>query len=159
MRLILVSALVLAGCARDQPPGEDAETRAIRESVEQYYIVMSDRIWGEYQKFFWAGSTLTTVWQPPGEPQPRVIPTTIEDFVAQTHLGPDSQPIFEEQLLDQEIRRRGDVAQVLARYEARFGSEDSVMTWRGVDAMTWLKHDGQWRIAALVFVNEPDSAS
>ncbi|MDX1429128.1 MAG: hypothetical protein R3282_02520, partial [Rhodothermales bacterium] len=61
---------------------------------------------------------------------------------------------FEERLIDQEVRIRGSIALVFARYEARFGSRDSLMTWRGTDAFTWLRHEDQWRIAGLTYATD-----
>lgn len=46
---------------------------------------------------------------------------------------------------------------VWAHYAARFGDSTNVATWRGIDAFTWMKHNGQWRIVALAYIDEPDS--
>ncbi len=155
----LAMALAFAtapGCAEQPEVATDPMVAVIETRVADYYRDMSARNWGTYREYFWPGATLTTVWQPPGTPAPAVVPTTIEDFIAQTHLGPDSKPIFEERLLRQQVRVRGDVAQVIADYEVRFGEPGSVMTWRGVDAFTWLRHRDEWRISALTYVDAPE---
>ena len=162
MRLLLVAALLLlAGCEvhRAPPAAVGGDDRMVREQVAQYYRDMSARDWSAYGAHFWPGATLTTVWQPPGEPAPRVAITTIDQFLAQTGAGPDSKPIFEERLVAQEVRLSGNLAQVWARYEATFGDSVSVSTWRGIDAFTWMKHDGRWRIVALAYTDESGEPS
>ncbi len=156
---LLVSAIAVVtavGCEQRPAPTPDPTVALIEDRVADYYRDMSARDWDAYREYFWPEATLTTVWQPPGQPGPRVVPTTIENFIAQAHLGPDSKPIFEERLLRQEVHRAGDVAIVLALYEARFGEPGSVMTWRGVDAFTWLHHREEWRISALTYADAPE---
>lgn len=155
MRLLIL--LLVAGffaCRSDQP-GSDPATREVDSLVAQYYREMSARNWSAYRDHFWPQATLTTVWQPPGEAEPKVVVTTIESFLANTAQGPDSKPIFEERLLSNETRVVADLAHVWARYEARFGDSSSVMTWRGIDAFTWMKHDGRWRIVSVAYTDEP----
>ena len=148
------AVLLLGGLVAGASACADRTEGELRAAVSQYYLDMSRRDWPAYAGHFWPGATLTTAWQPPGEPAERVVVTTIEEFLAQTPQGPDSKPIFEERLLEQDVDVQGDVAQVRARYEARFGDSLQVETWRGTDAFTWLRHDGKWRIAALVYAND-----
>lgn len=155
-RALLIAATLSCTKAAPTPP-MSAEELALRSQVDRYYRDMSARDWKAYAAHFWPQATLTTVWQPAGEPAPRVVVTSIDGFLAQTAQGPDSKPIFEERLIDQEVRLVGTIAQVWAHYEARFGDSTSVSTWRGIDAFTWLKHDGAWRIVALAYADEGNS--
>ena len=159
--LFFAGLLLLAGCEvrRAPPAAAGGDERVVRERVAQYYHDMSARDWRAYQGHFWPGATLTTVWRPPEDTAPRVAIMTIDQFLAQTGAGPDSKPIFEERLLVQEVRVTGNLAQVWARYEATFGDSISVSTWRGIDAFTWMKHDGQWRIVALAYTDESGEPS
>jgi hypothetical protein len=152
--LILFLSFGLCACRSDRPTADPA-TREVDSVVAQYYRDMSDRNWTAYRDHFWPQATLTTVWQPPGEVEPRVVVTTIESFLASTAQGPDSKPIFEERLLSNETRVLANLAHVWARYEARFGDSSSVMTWRGIDAFTWMKYDGRWRIVSVAYTDEP----
>jgi hypothetical protein len=159
MRLLPIAALFLvAGCEvrRAPPAAVGGDDRLVREQVAQYYRDLSARDWRAYESHFWPSATLATVWQPPGEPAPRVAIMTIAQFLAQTGAGPDSKPIFEERLVGQEVRLSGNLAQVWARYETTFGDSTSASTWRGIDAFTWMEHDGQWRIVALAYSSEAD---
>ena len=162
MRLILSAGLLLLlGCEirRAPPLAADGEERVVREEVAQYYRDLSARDWRTYGGHFWPGATLTTVWQPPGEAAPGVAIMTIDQFLARTGAGPDSKPIFEERLLGQEVRLTGNLAHAWARYETTFGDSASVATWRGVDAFTWMKHDGRWQIVALAYTDETGAPS
>jgi len=134
--------------------GTAAERQAILEVLEVYYSDFSGRDWDAFSNHFWPGADMTTVWQPPGETADRVVPTTIEEFVSQAPQGPDSREIFEERMLDAEVRVFNNLAQAWVRYGMRFGDPDSVQYWEGIDAFTLLKHDDTWRIASLVFTND-----
>jgi hypothetical protein len=157
MRHLALALIILSACTvrRATPGAPDPDEEAVRAAVQQYYRDMSARDWPAYATHFWPRATLTTVWQAPGETAPRVVVTTIDSFLATTGQGPDSKPVFEERLLGQEMRVIGNLAQVWARYEARFGDSAAVQTWRGVDAFTWMKHEGTWRIVALAYTDEP----
>ena len=49
------------------------------------------------------------------------------------------------------VRFTGNLAQVWATYEARFGDPDDVQEWNGIDAFTLMKHNGRWRISSLAY--------
>ena len=123
----------------------------VRAELERYYADFSARDWEAFAGHFWPGATITTCWQPPGEGSPRVVVTSVPEFVAQAPAGPGSKAIFEERLTGAETRLEGGLAQVWARYEARFGDPGELREWSGVDAFTLVKHEGRWKIVALAF--------
>lgn len=156
MRVVTVVAVavILAEVGCTVGPGEvasDAERREVMAEVEDYDSDFSARDWPAFATHFWPGATLTTVWQPPGEPAPRVMAVTVPEFVAKAPEGPGSRPIFEERMTGADVRLSGNLAQVWASYVARFGDTGAVQTWRGIDAFTLMKHDGRWRIASLAY--------
>jgi hypothetical protein len=126
----------------------------VRSFLTSYYDALSDRDWPRFAAHFWPGATIGTVWQPPGEPAPRVDLQTVATFVERAPEGPGSKPIFEERMLDAEVHVRGNLALVYARYRARFGDENDVTEWEGLDAFTLLEHQGEWRITALTFASD-----
>ncbi len=160
MRWTLVAAgLLLAGCAikRAEPVRGGAATAdletEIRAELERYYADFSARNWVAFAEHFWPGATLTMVWRPPGATAPLVDAQTVPGFVAKAPQGPGSKPIFEERLTQVEFRISRNLAQAWARYEAKFGDSADVATWRGIDAITLMKHAGRWRIASLAFTD------
>jgi hypothetical protein len=155
--LVLVP-LTVATCATGDrsDAGMDAERGEVLETLHAYYEDFSARDWDAFAEHFWPGADITTVWQPPGEHSDRVVPTAIEDFLAQAPAGPGSKEVFEERMLAADIRVHRNLAQAWVRYGTRFGDPDSVEYWEGIDAFALLKHDGTWRIASLVFTGDVD---
>jgi hypothetical protein len=158
LMLLPVLAALVPGCvaSHETDYGNPAERAVILGVLETYYDDFSARDWEGYAGHFWPGADITTVWQPPGETRDRVVPTTIEEFVKQAPVGPGSKPIFEERLLDAEIRVFHNLAQAWVRYAAQFGTPDSTENWEGIDAFTLLQHGGTWKITSLAFTNEND---
>lgn len=157
---ILIIVAFLASCDRTTKHpqyGTNAATDSLKQlilsKVEAYYSDMSARDWDDYSAHFWPDAHLTTVWQPPDSDSLQVIMTTIEEFVEQADEGPGSQPIFEEKLLKADIKVYNNLASVWADYAAKFGTQDSLMEWQGIDAFTYMKHKGEWRIVSLAYTN------
>jgi hypothetical protein len=128
-----------------------AEGAGVEKLLQGYYKTMSARNWQTYRNYFWPGATITTAWSQPGDSVERVDVTTIDDFIRETHLGPDSQPVFEEKMTDSRIEVQGNMANAWVSYEAAFGKPDSLMRWKGTDLFTLLRHNGEWKIVSLVF--------
>ena len=159
----LCLALSLAACAapgsggRRMPGSQRTPAHnEVHAAIVDYYATLSARDWEALPDHFWPGATLTTLWAEGGAGEPEVFTVTVDEFVARAPEGPGSQPIFEERPIGAEVRVSGPLAQVWALYEARFGTEDDLMTWRGVDAFTLLLHDGEWRIASIGFAELPE---
>lgn len=154
---LLLAHLPLAPTAFGQRPEGEAVESARAEvlaTIESYYDAFSDRDWDRYASHFWPEATITTVWQPPGEDAPRVVVTSIEDYIELAPAGPGSREIFEERMLSADLTVRGTLATVYARYHARFGDPGAVSEWEGTDLFSLLKHDGAWRIVSLAFASD-----
>ena len=130
----------------------DPETE-VRAEVEQYYKDFSDRDWEAFADHFWEGATMATIWPAPGTTTPTVWISSVPEFVAQAPEGPGSKPIFEEKMTSAKILVEGNLAQVWATYDAKFGEEGNIMEWSGIDAFTLLKFEGRWRIVSLSYVS------
>ncbi len=139
-------------------PSEKVDSETARAEVlaelRQYYADFTARDWEAFASHFWKGASITTVWQPPGEAAERLVVTSVPDFVAQAPQGPGSKPIFEETMRDAQVRVFQNLAQVWARYDARFGDPGNVVEWSGIDAFTLMNHEGNWKIVALAFSAE-----
>lgn len=156
---LVLGILFVAGCAHRSVSADatEATQREILEAVEAYYADFSARDWEAFASHFWPGATLTTIWQPSGEDARRVVVTGLDEFVAQAPQGPGSREIFEERMLGAEVLAHGNLAHVWARYEARFGDPGEIAEWRGIDAFTLMRHDGEWRIVSLSYTDEEQS--
>jgi hypothetical protein len=161
MRAIMMILLLLAISCKVRTENENGsstvsltntpEGASIEKLLKNYYADMSARKWENYQSHFWPGATITTSWAQPGDSTVSVDVTTITDFIKETRLGPDSQPIFEEKMKNSNIHVQNNLATAWVEYEARFGKPDSVMEWSGVDLFSLLRHNGEWKIVSLAF--------
>ena len=159
LRLIPWIALALGACTirRAEPPrsgGPADGEAAVRAELERYYADFTARNWVAFADHFWGGATITTMWQPPGTARPIVDAQTVPSFVAKAPEGPGSKPIFEERMTQADIRVHRDLAHAWVRYEARFGDPGNLLTWRGIDAITLIRHQGRWRITSLAFTDQ-----
>jgi len=135
-------------------PPSDPRRDEILQEVRNYYSDFNARNWTAFAEHFWPGATLTTTWQPPPETPPRVVVTSLPEFLAQTAQGPDSKPIFSGRMLDAEVHAFQDLAQAWARYQARFGEAGKVEEWTGLDAFTLMRHQGRWKIVSIAFARD-----
>lgn len=143
---ILLTAFAFCAC---DSPGE----KEVHDRIQQYYTDFSNRDWEAFENYFYPSATLTTIWQKPGDDTSRVHITPLNEFLANTDQGPDSQPIFQEWMKDFEVRIEGDLAQAWVHYGAKFGTEEELMEWEGIDAFTLLKYNGEWKIVSIAYTD------
>jgi glutathionylspermidine synthase len=115
---------------------------------------MSQRDWNAYKAFFADKAILTTIWQEPNDLEPKVLTNSITEFLAQTENGPDSQPIFGERPIKINITREGNLANAWVYYEAKFGTEDNLLQWKGYDLFSLLKFNGKWHIISITYLSD-----
>ncbi len=155
--LTLLIAVIASCVGNDTPPQPDTlqpDETAVLAEIEAYYRDFSARDWEAFADHFWEGATMTTIWQPAEADTLQVMMMTIPDFVTQAPEGPGSKPIFEERMTDAEVKVTGNLAQVWAHYEAKFGDENNLMEWTGIDAFTLMYYDDRWCITSLAYVSE-----
>lgn len=157
MRLLvtILYPLVLTSCINERAENTSADASGEKAVLEKllvsYYDDMSARDWEKYRSYFWDNATITTAWQKPGDSAVRVHVITIDEFIEQTPQGPDSQPVFREEMKNSSIEIKNNLAAAWVDYDAEFGKPDSVMKWSGTDVFSFLKNNGEWRITSLVF--------
>lgn len=155
LALLLPLAFLFLQCNDYQEDGAlSQEEKEVNDLLQSYYQVMSDRDWPKYKRFFAEKATLTTIWQPEEASSPEIHTNTISEFLAQTGEGPDSQPIFEEKMTGAEIEVRGNLAYAWVKYEAKFGTAEQLMEWKGLDLFSFIRFKKEWKIASLVFESE-----
>lgn len=136
------------------------ESNAIEQEIvallEEYYVVMSGRNWTKYKEFFAPGGSLTTIWSDTVGQPPMIHTSTIHEFIASAGEGPDSQPIFEEKPIQIKVEVIGDIASAWVHYEAKFGTEQDLMEWKGYDLVSLIRHEEQWKIVSITFASDEE---
>jgi len=126
----------------------------IETFITNYYSEMSQRDWDTYKTFFADKAILTTIWQEPNDLEPKLLTNSITEFLAQTANGPDSQPIFEERPISIDITRKRNLANAWVYYEAKFGTENNLIEWKGYDLFSLLKFKDKWYITSITYVSD-----
>ena len=145
--LLFVALTPLVGCST-------GEKRELLTEIDAYYSDLSDCDWDAFRDHFWPGATITTTWSEDPNDPPSVQTVTVDEFIEHANEGPGSQPIFEEHRTGSFIILEKDLAQVWATYDAKFGTEDNLNEWSGIDAFTLLRHNDRWRITGIAFQPE-----
>lgn len=149
--LLFLLLIVNLGCKVNNNTMEEEKLVQI---LQNYYQTMSDRNWEKYQEFFWKDATLCTIWSSDGEKEAEVDVFTIQEFLNKTAEGPDSQPIFEEKMENYEITIQGNLATAWVKYSAKFGTENSLMEWSGIDLFSLVQYNNEWKIVNLSYASE-----
>ena len=132
----------------------DSETKEVENFIVRYYEVMSSRNWSAYQEFFSEQAVLTTIWQDSTNTGLQIFTSSISDFITQTDYGPDSQPIFEENPINIDVEIKNGLASVWVKYEAKFGSENELIEWKGYDLFSLLKFNSKWHITSITYLSD-----
>jgi hypothetical protein len=142
--------MMLLSCKPEKPVPED--NPEIQAFLENYYQTFSDRDWERFELLFTDQAVLTTTWESESDSVPVLFTNTITQFLEQTGSGPDSQPIFEERMISSEVSVRNGLASAWVEYEARFGTEDNLMEWKGYDLFSLIQHEDRWYITSLSYI-------
>ena len=149
--VVLALIALLASCQSTGQQSSKTE-KEIESFLTDYYATFSSRNWPAFKRFFWENAVMATPWPVDGNESVYIF--TIDEFLAQTGEGPDSQPIFEERMIDFEFKSEGKLATVWANYEAKFGTDGDLTEWSGKDVFTLMYHNGKWGIVSLAYVTE-----
>lgn len=52
------------------------------------------------------------------------------------------------------VEVKGNLASVWVKYEARFGTEDNLIQWKGTDLFSLLRFNDRWYITSLTYVSD-----
>ena len=130
------------------------EEKELYNILTDYYQTMSNRDWNRYKTFFIDKAILTTIWQENQDSIPKIFTSSITEFIAKTGEGPDSQPIFEEKMIDAKISVKGGLAQAWVKYEAKFGTAEALMEWKGYDLFSFMRFEKEWKIISIAYEAE-----
>lgn len=153
--LFILLVIFISSCSESSNSIEQQwvadDKEVITDRIQTYYNDLSDRNWEAFDDHFWDKSIMATVWQATPETDPQLYTETTVEFIKQAHMGPGSKPIFEEKMTDMKVMQHGNLAIVWANYDARFGNENNIDTWSGIDAFSMLRHKGEWKIISLSY--------
>jgi len=147
-------AVVLSGCGGTAPGDADpAQRDAVAAVVRAYYEAFNSRDWDALAVQFWDDAQILTVWQRPGEVGDRMVATSVKQFVAEAPRHAADRSDFEMRMLEADIRIFGNLAVAWVPYGASLTRDTGQAEWQGADAFTLLRHEGDWKIAALAFAS------
>jgi len=119
--------------------------------LERYYDGFAAGDWSRVAENFWPNATIVTIRSPDMGAPPTVVSMRIEDYVAR-HADSGVRPSPLKLTLDlPRTETNGSVSSVFVRYRAVDPSGADEQSWRGVDLFSLVRHEGEWRIASLVF--------
>lgn len=141
------------------PPDSEEARIQVGELLDGFYAAYNAREWKRARALFWDGATITDVRVLSDRPTPAVRVASVAEFFEELARTPESGPHGFEGRLEgpPQVRAASNVAQAWCRYQARFGSPQESMSWRRVDAFTFVLHEGAWKIAALAQSSSSDA--
>lgn len=123
----------------------------VRELLSAYYEDFASGDWSRVEKHFWPEATLVTIRSPGLGATPAVVVLRIGDYV-QRRLGDGARSTpLRIALESSRIETLGSVASAITHYRAVDPSGSEAQSWRGADLFSLVRHEGEWRIASLVF--------
>jgi hypothetical protein len=132
-------------------PTGDPLRSEVRGVLESFYAAYNAREWKRARTHFWDGATITDVRIVPDHPAPVVRVSSVAEFFDELARVRESGPEGFEGRLEgaPEVRIASNVAQAWCLFQASFGGPRESMSWRRVDAFTFVLHEGTWKIASL----------
>jgi hypothetical protein len=132
-------------------PVDDPQQEQVRLQLQSFYEAYTAREWKRAHGHFWPGATVTDVRMLPEQSVPTVQISPVTEFFAELERAGDAPPAGFEGRLEgpPEVRTASNVAQAWCHFRASFGGPQESMSWRRVDAFTFVLHDGVWKISSL----------
>jgi len=149
MRRFLLAAALALGCAFPAAAA-DADETAIVAQIERFFSAMRAQDPATIKAILLDDTTFSAQRvQPGGVALARIPGKEFADRVA-------GQKGLDERMWDPVVMRRGPIAMVWAPYEFRL---DGKTTHCGIDVFDMVKVEGTWRIAHLMWTQEPDACA
>jgi hypothetical protein len=147
MRRFLLATILAVACAAPAAAADPEET-AIVAQVERFFGAMRAQDTATLKAILLEDTTFTAQRvRPDGAALRRIPGQTFAESVA-------GQKGLDERMWDPVVMRRGPIAMVWAPYEFRL---EGKTTHCGVDVFDLVKVDGAWKIAHLMWTQEPDA--
>lgn len=126
------------------------QEREVRQLLDAFYRDFAAGDWPRVADHFWPDATLVTIRSPSLGAPPTVVVMRIEDYVARQGAGGRAAPLKFE-MRTQRIETLGSIGSAVAQYDALDPSGAQSQGWQGADMFSLVLHNGEWRIASLVF--------
>ena len=149
MRRFLLAVAMALGCALPAAAA-DAEETAIVAQIERFFGAMRAQDAATIKTVLLDDTTFSAQRSgPEGFKLSRIPGKDFADRVS-------GQKGLDERMWDPTVMRRGPIAMVWAPYEFRL---DGKTTHCGIDVFDMVKVEGTWRIARLMWTQEPDACA
>lgn len=149
MRHAILTAAFALGCALPAAAA-DADEAAIVAQIERFFGAMRTQDAATIKAILLDDTTFTAQrLRPDGARLARIPGAAFAESVA-------GQKGLDERMWDPVVMRRGPIAMVWAPYEFRL---DGKTTHCGVDVFDMVKVEGTWRVAHLMWTQEPDACA
>jgi hypothetical protein len=132
------------------PPAATDETQ-VGELLQRYYDDFATGDWTRLRQHFWPDATLVTIRSPGLGAPPSVVVLSIGDYIVRHGNGGSRGSKLRIELDTRRIESVGSIASAITHYRAIDSSGQEEQSWRGADLFSLVRHEGQWRIASLVF--------
>ena len=141
-----------------EAPAGDPLRAEVRGVLAAFYAAYNAREWKRARTHFWDGATITDVRLVEDHPIPVVQVSSVAEFFEElARVREAGAGGFEGRLEGEpEVRTAGNVAQAWCHFRASFGGPQESMSWRRVDAFTFVLHEGTWKIASLAQSSSSD---
>jgi hypothetical protein len=132
------------------PPAATDEAQ-VGELLQRYYDDFATGDWSRLRQHFWPDATLVTIRSPGLGAPPSVVVLSIGDYIVRHGNGGSRGSRLRIELDTRRIESVGSIASAITHYRAIDSSGQEEQSWRGADLFSLVRHEGQWRIASLVF--------
>jgi len=140
----------VAPAATPSAPNVTPQEREVRQLLDSFYRDFAAGEWSRVADHFWPGATLVTIRSPSLGAPPTVVVMRIEDYVARQGSAGRAAPLKLD-MRTQRIETLGSIGSAVAQYDALDPSGAQTQGWHGADMFSLVLHNGEWRIASLVF--------
>jgi hypothetical protein len=134
--------------APETPLSDEAQ---IRELLERFYKDFATGEWTRMRQHFWPDATLVTIRSPGLGAPPAVVVMSIGDHISRHASGGGRGSTLRVELESRSIDSVGSIGSAIMHYRAIDTAGQEAQSWSGADFFSFVRHEGQWRIASLVF--------
>lgn len=123
----------------------------VYDVLERFYRDFAHGDWNAMGARFWPGASVIAIRRREQDTEKHVVSEPIEACLERMRAQVARTKPLEIAFVEYRIEPAGGIAQASIHYSAIDASGDAPQTWSGTDAFTLVRHEGEWRIASLVF--------